>query len=264
MAADPQDAREALARLIEPEIKSWSGKGGNPSMAAYDAAAVALAAGYTLRPPQPKTPDPQDGARPLPFDRDVLGRMVREAWVRWAQTQPNPKPSWLVPYDELAEPDKEADRQIGEAIARWTLIGDAARQPEAQAAPAEVLEMAQQLATAWREVAKPPLDVRFARALLASDAALTAERERADRAEQERDISDNALKHHLRASATAHHNLAARAEAAEASNAKLREALISYGIHRLGCDSKFGIDNRCTCGLVAALATPSTEADHGR
>jgi hypothetical protein len=66
------------------------------------------------------------GRRPLPLDRDMLGRMVREAWVRWAETQPDPKPSWLLPYDDLAEPDKEADRQIGEAVARWTLIHDAA------------------------------------------------------------------------------------------------------------------------------------------
>lgn len=69
----------------------------------------------------------RDGSRPLPADRDTLGRLVREAWVRWAQTQPNPKPSWLAPYDELSEPDKEADRQIGETIARWTLIHDSAR-----------------------------------------------------------------------------------------------------------------------------------------
>ena len=68
-----------------------------------------------------------DGNRPLPIDRDALGRIVREAWVRWAQAHPNPKPSWLVPYDDMAEPDKEADRQIGEAVARWTLICDAAR-----------------------------------------------------------------------------------------------------------------------------------------
>jgi hypothetical protein len=67
-----------------------------------------------------------NGSRPLPYDRDTIGRFVREAWVRWAETQPNPKPSWLVPYDELSEADKEADRQIGEAVARWTLIGDAA------------------------------------------------------------------------------------------------------------------------------------------
>ena len=71
--------------------------------------------------------NPLDGNRPLPIERDALGRLVREAWVRWALTQPNPKPSWLVPYDQLSEPDKEADRQIGEAVARWTLIFDAAR-----------------------------------------------------------------------------------------------------------------------------------------
>lgn len=48
--------------------------------------------------------------------RDRLGRRVREVWVRWAQQQPNPKPSWLVPYDELSEADKEADRRIGSAL----------------------------------------------------------------------------------------------------------------------------------------------------
>lgn len=46
--------------------------------------------------------DQLDGNRPLPFARDDLGRMVREALV------------------EMAETDKEADRQIGEALARWT------------------------------------------------------------------------------------------------------------------------------------------------
>lgn len=49
-------------------------------------------------------------------DRDDLGRKVREAWVHWARQQPNSKPSWLVPYDDLSEADKEADRQIGEAL----------------------------------------------------------------------------------------------------------------------------------------------------
>lgn len=64
----------------------------------------------------------------LPVDRETLGRFVREAWVHWARKQPDPKPSWLVPYDDLAEADKEADRQIGEAVAKWTLIhADVAR-----------------------------------------------------------------------------------------------------------------------------------------
>lgn len=52
----------------------------------------------------------------IAFDREDGGRLVREAWIRWAETQPNPKPSWLVPWEDLSEPDKEADRCIWEAI----------------------------------------------------------------------------------------------------------------------------------------------------
>lgn len=52
-------------------------------------------------------------------NRDTLGRLVRVAWIQWARTQPDPKPSWLVPYDRLSEPDQEADRQIGEAVAAY-------------------------------------------------------------------------------------------------------------------------------------------------
>jgi hypothetical protein len=79
--------------------------------------------------------DRLDGNRPLPFDRETLGRFAREAWMRWAYQQPHPKESWLVPYDLLSEPDREADRQIGEAIARWTLIGDAARAAQLKEQP---------------------------------------------------------------------------------------------------------------------------------
>lgn len=64
--------------------------------------------------------------RPLPVDRDFLGRIVREAWIRWAETQDAPKAHWLLPYSELSEPDKEADRQIGEALVRWVLDHDLA------------------------------------------------------------------------------------------------------------------------------------------
>jgi hypothetical protein len=52
-----------------------------------------------------------------PFDREQLGRMVREIWVAAAREHPDPKPSWLVPWDELGEWDKEVDRRIGEAVA---------------------------------------------------------------------------------------------------------------------------------------------------
>lgn len=57
-----------------------------------------------------------EGCGKTKHDRDLLGRIVRDAWVRWAANHPDPKPSWLTPYDELAELDKEADRQIGEAL----------------------------------------------------------------------------------------------------------------------------------------------------
>jgi hypothetical protein len=67
--------------------------------------------------------------------RDVLGRVVRDAWVKWAKAQPTPKPSWLVPYDDLSEPDKEADRQIGEALSIYA--APALPEAAAQVAPAE-------------------------------------------------------------------------------------------------------------------------------
>jgi len=48
--------------------------------------------------------------------RENLGKKVREEWILWAKEQPNPKPSWLVEWDALSEPDKEVDRRIGVAI----------------------------------------------------------------------------------------------------------------------------------------------------
>lgn len=50
--------------------------------------------------------------------RERLGRLVREEWIAWAKEQSNPKPSWLVPWDGLSEPDKEVDRRIGERLFR--------------------------------------------------------------------------------------------------------------------------------------------------
>jgi hypothetical protein len=50
--------------------------------------------------------------------REELGQLVRETWVAWASEQPRPKPSWLVPWEELAEPDREVDRRIGWALFR--------------------------------------------------------------------------------------------------------------------------------------------------
>lgn len=59
------------------------------------------------------------------MDREHLGKRVREVWIAWAKTQPHPKQSWLVPWDELAEPDREVDRMIGETLARESLAQSA-------------------------------------------------------------------------------------------------------------------------------------------
>lgn len=53
-------------------------------------------------------------------DREALGQIVREIWIQWAKEQPEPKASWLVPWEGLSEPDKEVDRRIGEQVA-WGL-----------------------------------------------------------------------------------------------------------------------------------------------
>jgi hypothetical protein len=50
-------------------------------------------------------------------DREQLGRLVRRVWVSWAREQPDPKPSWLLDWDDLDESLREVDRRIGEAVA---------------------------------------------------------------------------------------------------------------------------------------------------
>lgn len=52
----------------------------------------------------------------VPSDRESLGQMVRHVWVEWASEQESPKPSWLVSWEGLSEPDREVDRRIGEAL----------------------------------------------------------------------------------------------------------------------------------------------------
>jgi hypothetical protein len=48
--------------------------------------------------------------------REQAGRNVRAIWIEWAREQPAPKPSWLTPWEELTEPEKEVDRRIGERM----------------------------------------------------------------------------------------------------------------------------------------------------
>lgn len=80
-------------------------------------------------------------------EREALGRFVREVWVEWAKDQPNPKPSWLVPWEQLSESDKEVDRRIGERLftlgtdrlAQWEHLFETTNPVQASAEHATVL-----------------------------------------------------------------------------------------------------------------------------
>ena len=48
--------------------------------------------------------------------REEIAETIRNAWVLWAKTQEHPKPSWLVPWDELDEPSRSADIAIADAL----------------------------------------------------------------------------------------------------------------------------------------------------
>lgn len=58
-------------------------------------------------------------APPPAADREHLGRLVRDIWCQWAREQPagNRKPSWLTPWAELGDGQREVDMRIGEAVA---------------------------------------------------------------------------------------------------------------------------------------------------
>lgn len=48
--------------------------------------------------------------------RELVGRLVRQVWVQWAREQPDPKPSWLLPWEGLDDGQREADMRIGAAL----------------------------------------------------------------------------------------------------------------------------------------------------
>lgn len=64
--------------------------------------------------------DLQARVRAIPEeDHETLGRMVRDVWITWALEQPNPKPSWLVPWEQLPATDREVDIRIGRRLANF-------------------------------------------------------------------------------------------------------------------------------------------------
>lgn len=61
--------------------------------------------------------------------REGVGRLVRQVWVEWAAKQPDPKPSWLIPWEGLDEGQKEVDMRIGAALFTAGQLAESARQP---------------------------------------------------------------------------------------------------------------------------------------
>ena len=54
----------------------------------------------------------------MPDDSEIYGRIVRAIWVDWALEQPDvaDHPSWTLPWDKLADRDREVDMRIGSAV----------------------------------------------------------------------------------------------------------------------------------------------------
>lgn len=77
-------------------------------------------AGHLGNEPELDSPDPE-----------TLGRRVREIYVEWAREQPDPKPSWLVPWDQLDPGQKEVDIRIGLALYSLGLNATAAERTSA-------------------------------------------------------------------------------------------------------------------------------------
>jgi hypothetical protein len=48
--------------------------------------------------------------------REQRGQTVRETWVTWAKRQRAPKHSWLVPWCNLDDGQREVDMLIGDAL----------------------------------------------------------------------------------------------------------------------------------------------------
>ncbi|QWF85772.1 hypothetical protein [Amycolatopsis sp. CA-230715] len=48
--------------------------------------------------------------------RELLGRWVRQVWEEWAREQANAKPSWLTPWENLDDGQREVDMRIGDML----------------------------------------------------------------------------------------------------------------------------------------------------
>lgn len=118
---DPPTAVLTIAPPVPPEVDAALERLRAEADAMEETAALVL-----------REPDARSAQENLPAllastvdPRDVLGQRVREVWVAWAHEQPAPKPSWLLPWEGLSEPDREVDRRIGEALFKMGVEAEA-------------------------------------------------------------------------------------------------------------------------------------------
>lgn len=135
-------ARGQAAHPLEQLYGDFIREGLRQATAAADKEAVKAAGGVEIPMPKnllpacfnPRPPvwsefmkDLLGKLQPPPLDaeyREELGKAVREIWIKWAREQPNPKEAWLLPWDELTEPEKEIDRRIGAQISTGTAMAN--------------------------------------------------------------------------------------------------------------------------------------------
>lgn len=87
---------------------------GRPFYPDHDATEPGPTVRHPFSPPVATHPVPDSGEPTDP--RELLGRWVRQVWVRWASEQDDPKPSWLLGWVELDDGQREVDMRIGEAL----------------------------------------------------------------------------------------------------------------------------------------------------
>lgn len=96
-------------------------------------------------------------AEQVRLHRDTLGRVAREALIQWAVEKGDSGHGVLLPYDMLREDEREADRRVGEAVARHVLSDSCSCIEEVLTSTAEGLASVRTNLEKARNVFAPPI-----------------------------------------------------------------------------------------------------------
>jgi len=127
---------EVLDTALDTWIETYKRSGAWMSPAEVTCAEEGFTAGWNAHAALVKELTEAEKAVVVSFnpDLDWWGRLVRNAWIVWAETQPDVKdhPNWLVSWDELPEREREVDRIIADAVLSTVQLALAARAAAAQ------------------------------------------------------------------------------------------------------------------------------------